>query len=76
VAINATSGLELPVVRRDRIAGPAQATALLEALPMQDRAIWATAPYAGLRRGELKALRWDDVDLGKGVLRVERAGTT
>jgi integrase len=28
--------------------------------------------YAGLRRGELKALRDDDVDLGAGVIRVER----
>jgi integrase len=29
--------------------------------------------YAGLRRGELMALRWEDIDLKAGVLRVERA---
>jgi integrase len=29
--------------------------------------------YAGLRRGELLALRWDDVDLAAGVIRVERS---
>jgi integrase len=29
--------------------------------------------YAGLRRGELLALRWEDVDLAAGVIRVERA---
>ena len=39
----------------------------------RDRALWATALYAGLRRGELQALRWDDVDLAVGILRVERA---
>jgi integrase len=28
---------------------------------------------AGLRRGELMALRWEDVDLANGVIRIERA---
>src|SRR5439155_16508538 len=46
---------------------------LLAALPAEDRALWATAMYAGLRRGELMALRWEDVDLAAGVIRVERA---
>ncbi len=27
--------------------------------------------YAGLRRGELRALKWENVDLATGVLRVE-----
>jgi integrase len=31
------------------------------------------ALYAGLRCGELMALRWDNVDLAVGVIRVERA---
>jgi integrase len=35
--------------------------------------LWATALYAGLRSGELMALRWQDVDLTEGALRVERA---
>jgi integrase len=30
------------------------------------------ALYGGLRRGELRALRWGDVDLDAGVIRVER----
>jgi integrase len=34
---------------------------LLEALPADDRALWATATYAGLRRGELRALRASDL---------------
>jgi integrase len=58
--------------RRDRIASPAEAARLIGALPESDRALWATAIYAGLRRGELMALEWGDVDFGAGVLRVER----
>jgi integrase len=75
VAVNPTTGLELPAVRgrRDRIVSPEQAAKLLDALPEGDRALWATALYGGLRRGELQALRWEDVDLAKGVIRVERA---
>lgn len=59
--------------RRDRIADPGEADLLLAALPENDRALWATALYAGLRRGELMALRWEDVDLAAGVIRVERS---
>lgn len=36
------------------------------------RPIWATAMYAGLRRGELRALRFGSIDLGGGLIRVER----
>ena len=73
VAVNPTSGLELPAVEgsRDRIASPAEGAALLAALPERDRALWATAMYAG--RGELLALRWEDVDLNSGVIHVERS---
>jgi integrase len=75
VAVNPTAGLELPAVRgrRDRIASPQEAAKLLAALPEPDRALWATAFYGGLRRGELGALDLQHVDLGAGVIRVERA---
>ena len=75
VAINPTTGLQLPAVRggRDRIASPTEAAALLAALPDEQRTVWATALYAGLRRGELQALRWSDIDLKAGVIRVERS---
>jgi integrase len=78
VAINPTTGLELPAIRgrRDRIVSPAQAAKLLAALPETDRPLWATALYAGLRRGELMALRWEDVDLEAGVIRVRRGWDT
>jgi integrase len=36
-------------------------------------AIWATAFYSGLRLGELQALRWEDVDLGQGMINVRRS---
>jgi hypothetical protein len=35
--------------------------ALLAALPQAELALWATAAYAGLRRGELRALRVSDL---------------
>lgn len=75
VLINPTTGLRLPAVRsgRDRIASPAEAEQLLAALKAPDQPLWATALYAGLRRGELMALRWQDVDLVQGVLNVVRA---
>jgi integrase len=46
---------------------------LLMALPLRDRALYATAFFAGLRMGELRALRWHDVDFAAGRIRVERA---
>ncbi len=74
IAVNPTTGLELPRVRggRDRIAAPDECARLLAALPAGDRPIWATAMYAGLRRGELQALRVEDVDLAAGVIHVRR----
>ena len=75
VAVNPTVELELPAAdgRRERIASPAEATALLAALPAMDRPLWATAFYGGLRRGELQALRWGDVDLGRSEIHVRRS---
>jgi integrase len=75
VHVNPTEGLALPAVRarRERVARPGEARALIETLPQEDRAVWATALYAGLRRGELAALRWLDVDFERGLIRVERS---
>ena len=61
-----------PRGRRTRFATPAEAETLIVAAPERDRATWATAFYAGLRHGELRALRVEDVDLATGVIRVER----
>jgi integrase len=75
IAINPTRELELPAVRgrRERIATPDEARQLIAALPERDRALWATALYAGLRRGELQALDWQDTDLNTALIHVRRS---
>lgn len=75
VAVNPTRDVDLPVARgrRERIATAVEAGRLLDALPDADQPIWATAFYAGLRRGELQALRASDVDLGRGEISVHRS---
>ena len=64
--------LDLPAVRleRDRIAAPADVPGLLAAADPRDRAIWATAFYAGLRRGELMALEIAAVDLEQRLIHI------
>jgi integrase len=60
-------------LKREQIATPAEADQLIKALSdLQDRAIWATAFYAGLRRGELRGLFCEDVDLDAGLIKVRR----
>jgi len=75
VAVNPTHGLCLPAVRgrRERVARPSEAAALIAALAPADRALWACALYAGLRRGELQALDWSALDVDLGLVRVERS---
>ena len=76
LAANPMLDLRLPAVegRRERIATPDEADTLLRAIdPGPGRLVWALAFYAGLRLGELRALRWDDVDDSAGLVRVERA---
>jgi integrase len=58
--------------RPKRIASPSEAAALIGALEERDRSLWACAFYAGLRRGELMALRVLDVDLGASAVNVEQ----
>ena len=69
------TGVSLPSVlrRQERFATTAQVEALIGRLGgVKDRALWATAIYAGLRRGELRALRREDVDLATGVIHLRR----
>jgi integrase len=72
--VDPTRGLRLPAStgRRERIASPEEARRLIAALHPQDRALWATAMYAGLRHGELRALQVRDVDLERRRIDVQR----
>lgn len=74
VNVNPTRGLDLPHGRgrRERVAERHEAAELVAALPQPDRALYATAFYAGLRRGELRALRWSDVLIGEDGRRLDR----
>jgi integrase len=71
---NPTRGIEKPAVRsaEQKFATPEEAAAMLATLDLADRALWATAFYAGLRLGELVALMPKDVDAATGVIRVRR----
>jgi integrase len=73
--ISPTRGVKVPAARnaRERYVTREEAVALLAAAPERDKAIWATAIYAGLRRGELMALTWEDIDLKAGVIHVRRS---
>ncbi len=75
LAVNPCERLRLPAARgrRERIASPTEAATLIAALRHDDRALWGCAFYAGLRRGELRALIWADVDLADGLIHVERS---
>jgi site-specific recombinase XerC len=76
VTTNPCDGLEPPSggQARNRIAPPAEAIELLGALAdPKDRATYATAFFAGLRRGELMALRANGVDLVAKTITVDRA---
>jgi integrase len=66
LAVNPTIELELPAANAEevQIVGPQTAERLLDAIEsVEDRAIWGTALYAGLRFGELRALSWRRVSL-------------
>lgn len=58
---------DYPVLEQDEIAP------VLMALPPEERGLYATAIYTGLRQGELFALRWADVDFERGKILVRRS---
>ena len=75
VTSNPTDHIRHPArnTKLQRVANPERVTALLDALPDPERAVWAMAFYGGERVGELRALRVCDVDFDQRVIRV-RAG--
>ncbi len=76
VVRNVASLTDAPAAERFRayVLTVDQADALLDAAA-GDRlhALYATALWLGLRRGELLGLRWQDIDLDAGTLRIEVA---
>jgi integrase len=64
-----------PERRRWRILEPVEIGAVARELEGQDRVIFLTLVLTGLRREELRALRWRDIDLVEKVLRVVDAKT-
>jgi integrase len=76
VGRNAARLADVPAVARPklRVWSPEQTRGFLSAVA-SDRlfAAWLLAATTGMRRGELLGLRWADVDLDVGVLRVTQA---
>lgn len=77
-ADNPASDVEKPRVAYDRTAfefySPEEIWALVRAADSDvDGALFATAAFAGLRRGECLALRWRDVDFPREAIRVQRS---
>lgn len=77
LTVNPAVGIERQPVRRSgdfRVLSPEQVYALgRAAADEQDGAIYLTAAFAGLRLGELRGLRWRDVDFSLRVIHVRRA---
>lgn len=74
--LNPCHGLPLPAPEetpRDRIATLEEVGLLLGALEVPDRTAPALACYAGLRAGEILALRWSDIDLDVRTIRIDSA---
>jgi integrase len=72
--MNPAAGIEKPPVSRTgdlEVFSPEEVWALVRAASTeQDGALFLTAAFTGLRRGELLALRWRDVDFARSVIRV------
>jgi integrase len=80
LAINPAADMELPAVVEPQMVtlDHAQARRLLEVADDPDQAGWwqpllGLAVATGARRGELLALRWSDLDLDAGTVRIGRS---
>jgi integrase len=73
---NVSEAVRAPQMHRNEVTplSPEQVRALLQAAS-GDRleALWTVALHTGLRRGELLALRWTDVELEAGRLAIRRS---
>lgn len=69
------AGAASPRASRRPVATPAQVVCLVEAIPPPYRAAVLLAAWGALRRGEILALRRDDIDLASGTVTVHRTQT-
>lgn len=59
------------------VLSPAEVEAVARAAgSAQDSVLIRVAAYTGLRMGELRALRWEDVDFGKSLIHVRKSYTS
>lgn len=77
ITVNPCDRLEVGSIQaaqaRDTVYAPDEVSRLVQAIDHpQSRLLFALAFYTGMRKGELAALRWEDVDLAKGVIHVRR----
>ncbi len=77
LSANAAAGVERQPMRRSgdfEVLSAEEVEALARAAAhTQDGALYLIAAYAGLRLGELRALRWRDVDFAKRLVHVRRS---
>lgn len=74
IVTNPMEHLRLPAKqeRPTQAIAPSEGAVILSTLSRsQDRAIYALALYAGLRLGEIRAIRWKHIDFEKDLVRVE-----
>lgn len=75
---NVTAGIKLPKLSREEIdpLSREESRCLLEAAKGERlEALYVLALHTGMRQGEILALKWDNVDLEAGTLRVRRTLT-
>jgi integrase len=73
VARNVADFVEVPPIDRKemKVLTPQQARRFLEAAKgTRFEALWVVAVTSGMRQGEMLGLRWDDIDLDRGVVTV------
>jgi integrase len=72
---NAAEAVRPPKLKRDEIQplNADQVRALLDASDERSRALYTVAVRTGMRPGEILALRWSDVDLEAGTVKINRA---
>lgn len=77
VIANPCAGVESPKARRregHRLLAQWEQDLIVKAYPHHRAGLWAMLMmYAGLRREEMAALRWDDIDMEAKALTVQRA---